>query len=52
MSRNSNRLCDTAQFRKKSRKFFEKGIDFTVQTRYNMKLYENDEKGVPINAQH
>ena len=29
------------------RKKFEKGIDFAGQTRYNVELYENNEKGVP-----
>ena len=30
---------------KKRRKIFEKGIDFAEQTRYNVKLYENNGKG-------
>ena len=32
--------------------FFKKGIDFVGQTRYNVKLYENNEKGDATHAQH
>ena len=28
-------------------KIFKKGIDFVMQSRYNVELYENNEKGVP-----
>ena len=34
------------------RNFFEKGIDFMGQRLYNVKLYENNEKGDATNAQH
>ena len=33
-------------------KNYEKGIDFLKQVRYNVELYENNEKGDATNAQH
>ena len=38
--------------RKNDSKNFKKGIDFIGEVRYNVKLYENNEKGDATHAQH
>ena len=37
---------------RKTENFFEKGIDFMRKSRYNVNLYENNEKGDATHAQH
>lgn len=42
----------TRRPRRLHEKNYVKGIDFLEQSRYNVELYENNEKGDAPNAQH